>query len=241
MWALMSGFSCWSSVFEHREAKGAMKQKKRDREDNHPTNNQPRYERRALGACRAPPAAAGVARAPRSSRAVPGAGRAPCRPAPLPAVGVGSGARARSERRRWTEAADRRVRRAATGPPESAHRAESPRVACVAQRRTCEGSLARLALDAAPHRRAEERGLTPPRGAQGRTDGRRENDDLHHHTHAARPARLRRREPPDRPTYTGARARAARAPPVAMRAGHGLAPRGAASEWKPRDDDDADR
>ena len=42
-----------------------------------------------------------------------------------------------------------------------------------------------------------------------------------------------------RPTRT--RSRAARASPVAMRAGHGLAARGAASEEKPQDADDVDR
>ena len=85
-------------------------------------------------------------------------------------------------------------------------------------------------------------GLTPPRGAQGKTDGRRENEDSHHkRCEPCSAAAAKAARPPD---PHSARARAARASPVAMRAGHGLAPREAASEekpQKPRDHDDADR
>ena len=79
----------------------------------------------------------------------------------------------------------------------------------------------------------------PPRGAQGKTDGRRENEDSHHkRCEPCSAAAAKAARPPD---PHSARARAARASPVAMRAGHELAPREAASEEKPRDDDDADR
>ena len=103
-------------------------------------------------------------------------------------------------------------------------------------RRETVGSSMIEMKDVAPHGCVEEGGLTSPCASKERQTADEGRDDSHH-TLAASPARLRRREPPDRLTHTGARARAARASPVAMRAGNGLAPRGAASKEKPRDDD----
>ena len=123
---------------------------------------------------------------------------------------------------------------------ERAQRAESPRAACIAQRRTREGP-SRASPWTWRHTDAWRRGGSLHRAQRKERQTADERRDDSHHTHAASPARLRQREPPDRLTHTGARARAARASPVAMRAGNGLAPRGAASEEKPRDDDDADR
>ena len=125
--------------------------------------------------------------------------------------------------------------------PKSARSARSPR----ARRASHSDARAKGPSRASPwtwrHTDAWRRGGSLHRAQRKARQTADERRDDSHHTHAASPARLRRREPPDRPTHTGARARAARASPVAMRAGNGLAPRGAASEEKPRDDDDADR
>ena len=78
------------------------------------------------------------------------------------------------------------------------------------------------------------RGLTPTRGAQGKT----ETDEIRFCTpHASRePARLRRREPPDRPTHTAPAPAPRGRRPSRCALDDGLAPRGAASEEKPRDE-----
>ena len=123
------------------------------------TRREGRSDARGRTALRAPPAAgaprrAGIARAPRASRAVPCVKHA----RHAPAAGVGSGARARTQREEAAggrEATQTRGPRAV--PPPSARTARSPRAPC-ALHEGRGGGLARLASDAAPHGRAAEEG-----------------------------------------------------------------------------------
>ena len=64
---------------------------------------------------------------------------------------------------------------------ERAQRAESPRAACIAQRRTREGSLARVASDAAPHGRAAEEGGSLHREESNERQTARGEIDSHYH------------------------------------------------------------
>ena len=124
-----------------------------DQEDRQSTKHSDARDARGRSARRAPPTARPprsphdrVARVQLTSRAVPSAERAPRRPPP-PVWGAARARAARrgSERRRRAEERDG----ANKGPraQERAERAESPHAACIAQRRTREGSLARVALD----------------------------------------------------------------------------------------------
>ena len=120
----MSGFSCWSSVFEYREAKGVMKQKKRDREDNHPTNQDTRGGRSARVELRRRQLGSRGRRVPRGPSLARGAPRAAPRRSPPSAwrAARARAARGGGGRRRRTEERGARPR-----APPRARTARSPR------------------------------------------------------------------------------------------------------------------
>ena len=146
------------------------------------TRREGRSDARGRTALRAPSAAkaprrAGIARAPRASRAVP-----PCvkHARHAPAAGVGSGARARTQREEAAggrEATQTRGPRAA--PPPSARTARSPRAPCALHEGG--GSLAsprtRRHTDARRRRGAHS---TARRAMKDRRTTRGENDSHYH-------------------------------------------------------------
>ena len=141
------------------------------------------------------------------------------RPAPPPAAGVGSGARARSEKRQWTEAADGRARRrkqGAAGPRARAARGVPAR------------GVHRTATHArgVPRARRLGRGTTRTRGGGGgslhraeRKEGQTANEStMIHITHRLRVLLGCGGESRQTTRPLRARARVSRASPIAMRA-----------------------